>query len=75
MDQMDTRFEILFKLLPLLDSSTAALPEVKKSVPPNPNPKFRTIFCYEFYPRTQPGVVQSEISVKIFKAKSKIFLR
>ena len=29
MDQMDTRFEILFKLLPLLDNSTAVLPEVK----------------------------------------------
>ena len=51
MDQMDTRFEILFKLLPLLDSSTAALPEVK-SVPPNPNQKFRTIFRFEHFPWT-----------------------
>ena len=54
---MDTRFEILFKLLPLLDSSTAALPEVKSDW------------------LIHMGAVQSEISVKIFKAKSKLILR
>ena len=44
MDQMDTRFEILFKLLPLLDNSTAVLPEVKilifntEKIQPKTNP-------------------------------------
>ena len=33
---MDTRFEILFKLLPLLDTSTAVLPEVKILTKPKP---------------------------------------
>ena len=59
MDQMDTRFEILFKLLPLLDTSTAVLPEVKILSKPTPmttqSPK-RTQFdpksCVNNWPKT-----------------------